>query len=108
MNKRIIDALKKMASITDWKDFDINDGNCVYDMLCECVVLQEKRLYQLRFYDIYAIVVNIQGVDIMFESSQSTGDHIPEDMGWKFDLSSLSEAESYEETIISYRKVNNG
>lgn len=75
----------------------------LYDLLTSKKVFYQEPAGRHRWWNDVYTVVEIDGRLIGFIDGETTGDDGLYDVGWKFDESTISEAEAYEVTVTKYR-----
>lgn len=104
-NKELIEWL---AAYAEHEGYDTIDADWLYEYLSEHKSVHSEKFTSHRWWDEYSVVVRVKHKLIQFVGASTTGDSAPEDVGWKFDSTSVCEVKSVEKTIVITEYVKLG
>lgn len=99
MNQKIKDHVVKYCEKNGWGTTDED----IWETIIECgEELHKSHIESYRWWDVYFLVVELDGMMIGLEVAGTTGDESPEEKGWIHDYDSICEVERKEQIVYVY------
>lgn len=95
-----------LEKINEILQTDLSSKGEVFEYLSCCMEIDEKRVGEYRWWDIYRYVVKSDYGDfISYEVAKSTGDLTPHELGWESSLDTIYLVEPIEVISYIYKRI---